>query len=102
MQLPNGVLPICKLPFPNASNRNEVCRALWAQLFLWFQSKKNATILLHLDNYMLQSRNLSQLFGYHSYFLRNAFYTDLDNESCQKSNNAIPTLIFGPHRSCFL
>ena len=27
---PNGVLPICKLPFPNGSYRNGVCRGLWA------------------------------------------------------------------------
>ena len=27
---PNGVLPICKLPFQNGSYRNGVCRALWA------------------------------------------------------------------------
>ena len=30
IQLPNGVLPICKLPFPNGSYRNGVCRGLWA------------------------------------------------------------------------
>ena len=31
IQHPNGVLPICKLPFPNGSYRNGVCRALWAK-----------------------------------------------------------------------
>ena len=30
IQSHNGVLPICKLPFPNGSYRNGVCRALWA------------------------------------------------------------------------
>ena len=30
IQSPNGVQPICKLPFPNGSYRNGVCRALWA------------------------------------------------------------------------
>ena len=29
---PNGVLPICKLPFPNGSYGNGVCRGLWAML----------------------------------------------------------------------
>ena len=27
---PNGVLFVFKLPFPNGSYRNGVCRALWA------------------------------------------------------------------------
>ena len=31
IQHPNGVLPICKLPFPNGSYRNGVCRALWVK-----------------------------------------------------------------------
>ena len=31
IQNPNGVLLIFKLPFPNGSYRNGVCRALWAQ-----------------------------------------------------------------------
>ena len=31
IQPPNWVLPICKLPFPNGSYRNGVCRGLWAQ-----------------------------------------------------------------------
>ena len=31
IQSPNGVLPICKLLFPNGSYRNGVCRALWAK-----------------------------------------------------------------------
>ena len=30
IQTPNGVLLIFKLPFPNGSYRNGVCRALWA------------------------------------------------------------------------
>ena len=30
IQPPNGVLPICNLPFPNGSYSNRVCRALWA------------------------------------------------------------------------
>ena len=30
IQHPNGAHPICKLPFPNGSYRNGVCRALWA------------------------------------------------------------------------
>ena len=30
IQPPYGVLPICKLLFPNGSYRNGVCRALWA------------------------------------------------------------------------
>ena len=30
MQPPNGAQPICKLPFPNGSYRNGVCRGLWA------------------------------------------------------------------------
>ena len=30
IQPPNGVLPICKLPFPNGSYLNGVCRAPWA------------------------------------------------------------------------
>ena len=30
IQTPNGVLLIFKLPFPNGSYRNRVCRALWA------------------------------------------------------------------------
>ena len=32
IQPPNGVLLIFKLPFPNGSYRNGVCRALWAYL----------------------------------------------------------------------
>ena len=35
VQPPNGVSFIFKLPFPNGSYRNMVCRALWA-LCLWF------------------------------------------------------------------
>ena len=31
---PNGVLSICKLPFPNGSYRNGVCRGLWAVSYL--------------------------------------------------------------------
>ena len=31
IQTPNGVLLIFKLPFPNGSYRNGVCRALWAK-----------------------------------------------------------------------
>ena len=31
VETPNGVLLIFKLPFPNGSYRNGVCRALWAQ-----------------------------------------------------------------------
>ena len=31
IQLPNGVLPICKLVFPNRSYHNRVCRGLWAK-----------------------------------------------------------------------
>ena len=34
IQTPNGVVLIFKLPFPNGSYRNWVCRALWAQK-LW-------------------------------------------------------------------
>ena len=30
IQPPNGVHYICKLPFPNGSNRNGVCRGFWA------------------------------------------------------------------------
>ena len=33
MQFPNGVHLIFKLPFPNGSYRNGVCRALWAWFF---------------------------------------------------------------------
>ena len=32
IQTPNGVLLIFKLPFPNGSYRNGVCRALWAKM----------------------------------------------------------------------
>ena len=28
------MLPVCKLPFPNGSYRNGVCRTLWALLYL--------------------------------------------------------------------
>ena len=38
IQPPNGVLPICKLPFPNESYRNGVCRALWALILAHFQT----------------------------------------------------------------
>ena len=31
-----GVLPICKLLFPNGSYRNGVCRALWAKIYVRF------------------------------------------------------------------
>jgi len=31
IQTPNGVLLIFKLPFPNGSHHNGVCRALWAK-----------------------------------------------------------------------
>ena len=34
IQTPNGVLLIFKLPFPNGSYCNGVCRALWAMSFL--------------------------------------------------------------------
>ena len=33
IQTPNGVLFIFKLPFPNGSYRNGVCRALWAMIW---------------------------------------------------------------------
>ena len=33
IQTPNGVFLISKLPFPNGSYRNAVCRALWAMSF---------------------------------------------------------------------
>ena len=42
MQPPNGVLSIYKLPFPNGSYRNGVCRALWAVFH--FKSKHTYVI----------------------------------------------------------
>ena len=37
MQLPDRVLPICKLPFPNGSYHNGVCRELWAYSVYYYQ-----------------------------------------------------------------
>ena len=39
IQPPNGVLPIGKLPFPNGSYRNGVCKALWAKFYKLLASK---------------------------------------------------------------
>ena len=37
VKTPNAVLPICKLPFPNGSYCNGVCRALWAMSLLNYE-----------------------------------------------------------------
>ena len=48
IQPPNGVLSICKLPFPNGSYRNGVCRGLWA-ISVWSQQLK---IVPELNRYL--------------------------------------------------
>ena len=49
VQPPNGVLLIFKLPFPNGSYRNGVCRALWAIstdfLIISYSSEKLITMI---------------------------------------------------------
>ena len=44
IQPPYGVLPICKLPFPNGSYRNGVCRGLWAKELKYLQWTLNQII----------------------------------------------------------
>ena len=57
----DGVLPICKLPFPNGSYRNGVSRAIWAKLGqLVIEIRKTISILVDRDN-SLHSLNRSNL-----------------------------------------
>ena len=52
IQTPNGVFFIFKLPFPNGSYRNRVCRALWA----WKHPKLvTACLKLNSKNHIVKS-----------------------------------------------
>ena len=56
IQHPNGVLTICKLPFPNGSYRNGVWRALWAMpcsrhpVMMLYWSSSTADVMYGLTN----------------------------------------------------
>ena len=69
------MLPICKLPFPNGSYRNGVCRALWA-MTLPIKEQKISIFPLCLIKAAFRTNNLG--------------YCTFEPETCETTTYWLP------------